>query len=62
MPKRLRSIPRPFAVTCVLAIVVAVIAAMSRMTNHGGIPPQAQAVRSADLVMDDKPDGAIVVT
>ena len=56
------AILRPAAVIGVLAIVVGVIAAASHLAGHGGAPPQALPVRSADLLMQDQEDGSIVVT
>jgi len=46
----------------VLAAVVAGIAGPYRWAGHGGVPPQAQPVRSADLLTQDREDGAVVVT
>lgn len=55
-------VSRPLVVIGTLAAGIAGIAGLSRWVGHGGAPPSAQPVRSADLVMQDREDGAVIVT
>lgn len=52
---------RPLVVIAVLLAVMAAIGLAARFLPHGGKPPAASPVRTADLVMRDQPDGSIVV-
>ena len=55
------SLRRPLAVICFLAVVTAGIAITAHYTRPGGEPPAASVARTADLVMQDHPDGSITV-
>lgn len=57
----MRLSPPTLAITA-LAAIVALIAVSTRLASPGGQPPQATPVRSADLLMQDRIDGAITVT
>ena len=52
---------RPLIVIAVLLAVMVAIAFVSR-GRHGGEPPPAAPVRSADLLMQDNPNGSVTVT
>jgi putative photosynthetic complex assembly protein len=52
---------RPLVVIAALLAVMAAIGLAARLEPHGGAPPPASPVRTADLVMHDQPDGSIVV-
>ena len=52
---------RPLIVIAVLLGCMVVIAFLSHGT-HGGAPPAATAVRTADLLMQDNADGSVTVT
>ena len=52
---------RPFIIIVALAVAVVAIGAAARLSDHGGDPPQAKPVRSADLIMQDHEDGSIAV-
>ncbi len=53
---------RPLAVIALLLGVMVVIALVQRNGPHGGAPPPATPVRTADLLMQDNPDGSVTVT
>ena len=53
---------RPLGVIALLLGIMAVIALVQRSGPHGGAPPIATVVRSADLLMQDNPDGSVTVT
>ena len=55
-------ISRPALVIAILAIVTVGIGTLARTARHGGEPPAAAVLRSADLVMQDHDDGSITVT
>ena len=48
-------------IIAVLLAAMAAIGVAARLAPHGGESPAASAVRTADLVMHDQPDGSIVV-
>lgn len=52
---------RPFLVIGFLALAVLAIGLASRFAAHGGGPPAARPVRTADLVVRDRDDGGVVV-
>ena len=52
---------RPLVVAAVLLAMMAAIGLAARLGPHGGEPPAASPVRTADLVMLDQPDGGIAV-
>ena len=53
---------RPLVAVAVLLAVMVAIGLAARLGPHGGEPPVASPVRTADLLMIDQPDGSIVVT
>ena len=55
-------ISRPAVVITALAAIMALIAGSTRLASPGGRAPQATPVRSAELLMQDRIDGAITVT
>ena len=55
-------ISRPGVAITALAAIMALIAGSARLASPGGQAPPATPVRSADLVMQDRIDGAITVT
>ncbi len=48
----------------VIAVLLAIMVAIALVSRgrHGGEPPPAVPVRSADLLMQDNPDGSVTVT
>ena len=52
---------RPLIIIAGLLAAMVVIGFAARLGPHGGEPPAATAVRTADLVMQDQPDGSITV-
>ena len=60
-PKR-PSLRRPIAVIFCLALITAGIAVIAHYTRPGGEPLSASVVCTADLIMQDHPDGSITVT
>ena len=55
-------VSRPAAIIAILLLVMAGVGIASRLGPPGGQPPPATAIRTADLVMQDHPDGSITVT
>ena len=53
---------RPLAVIALLLGCMVLIALAARSGPHGGAPPPARPVRTADLLMQDNPDGSVTVT
>ena len=53
---------RPLTVIALLLGGMVVIALFARSGPHGGVSPPATPVRTADLLMQDEPDGSIIVT
>jgi putative photosynthetic complex assembly protein len=55
------AIMRPAVIIVLLAVAVVAIGAASHLIVHGGDPPIARPVRTANLVMQDRADGSIAV-
>ncbi len=53
--------PLPAVIIVLLFVAVVLIGAASHFIAHGGGPPAARAVRTADLIMQDRVDGSIAV-
>ena len=62
IPRSPFRLSRPAIIIATLAVIMAGIAIESHRGPPGGEPPAATVVRSADLVMQDHPDGSITVT
>lgn len=58
---RLGAAYRPFLVIAFLAAASLAIGVASRFAAHGGGAPAASPVRTADLVVQDRDDGSVVV-
>ncbi len=56
------SLSRPLTIIALLLGIMVVIALVARSGPHGGVPPPATAVRTADLLMQDNSDGGVTVT
>ncbi len=63
-PRPSNQIPlhRPLIVIAGLLGSMAVIAFVAHTGPHGGQPPPATPLRTADLLMQDDPDGSVTVT
>ncbi len=53
---------RPSTIIAVLIGIMVVVGFAARRLPHGGTPPQATPVTTADLLMKDNPDGSVTVT
>ena len=53
---------RPLTIIALLLGIMVLIGFAARYGERGGGPPPATAIRTADLVMQDNPNGSITVT